>query len=161
MTSKDVIAQLRGLDRQMDQTQVSERPGGITGFNTFYDQGTYVPTYVGAATAGVTTYTTQLGWWVRIGAVVIVTGTVIWTNATGTGQARISLPFAVPNVTDKNFSGSLRVSGVTFAAGTPQIFIVPNTQYFIMQSPTTNAAPTTVAVEVAGEVEFTITYFVA
>lgn len=153
------MQQQRDLARRLEQTQVVERPGA-SGQTTFYTSSTYTPTYTGGTTAGVTTYSVQQGAYTRIGNVIIVTGTVAWTAATGTGDARISLPFTSANVANQNFAGMLRLSGVTFAAGTPEVLILPNTQYFIMQSPATNAGPTTVAIEAAGTVVFTTTYFV-
>lgn len=116
--------------------------------------GTYSPTYVGGTTAGATTYTTQQGAWWQLGPIMFVTGTVQWSAATGTGNARISLPTVAANVANQNFSGSLWQSLVTFANSTPQLLISPNTAYFIMTSPISNGANTTVAVEAAGLVVF-------
>ena len=122
--------------------------------------GTYTPTYQGGTTAGVTTYTTQQGAWTRVGNTVIVTGTVVWATATGTGDAQIVLPFTAANVANQNFAISIRTTAVTFASGTPQGQIAANTNYFTMQSPLTNAASTAVAVEAAGNVIFTAIYFI-
>jgi hypothetical protein len=122
--------------------------------------GTWTPTYEGSVTPGVTTYTLQQGAWTRFVNVMIVTGLVQWTAATGTGVAKISLPFATANVVNQQYSGSLWQSGVTFANSTPQINISPNAAFFLMTSPLTNAGNTTVAIEAAGLVVFTITYFV-
>lgn len=120
--------------------------------------GTYTPTYLGGTTAGATTYTTQQGAWWRFGPIVLATGTVQWSAATGTGNARISLPFASANVSNQNFGGSLWEALVTFANSTPQMLISPNVAYFIMTSPVTNGANTTVAVEAAGLVVFSAFY---
>mgnify|MGYP003500230276 CR=1 FL=1 len=125
---------------------------------TFCASGDYTPTYQGGTSGGSTTYTIQQGAWTRLGNMVFVTGTVAWTAASGTGDARISLPFVVANVANQNFTGSLRLSGITFANGSPEVLILPNTQYFIMQSPLTNASPTTVAVEAAATVVFNVAY---
>lgn len=149
----------RDIARRLEQTQVVERPGA-SGQDTFYATGTYTPTYEGSTIAGVTTYTTQQGAWVRIGSLVVVTGTIVWTAATGTGNAQISLPFTAANVANQNHSGSVRVVNVTFANGTPQIVLTPNTNFFILQSPLTNAASTVVAMEAAGNIVFTVAYFV-
>ncbi len=151
----------RDLARRLEQTQVKEVPGGITGFDTFYASGTYTPTYLGNTTAGVTTYTTQQGAWVRVGALIVVTGTVIWSAATGTGLAVVGLPFAAPNVANQNFSGALRTDSVTFPNGPPQIVLLPTASGFLMLSPLTNAASGGVVVEAAGNIVFTISYFVA
>lgn len=125
-----------------------------------YAKGTYTPTYLGGTTAGVTTYTTQQGAWIRIGKQITVTGTIVWTAATGTGNAQISLPFAAANVANQNFAGSLRNVSVTFANGTPQLQLASAGTVMLMQSPLTNAASTPVAIEAAGNIIFTIVYFV-
>jgi len=151
----------RDMLRRLEQTQVKEVPGGISGFTSFYETGTYTPTYLGGTTPGATTYSAQQGAWTRIGNIVFVTGTVAWTAATGTGDARISLPFTAINVANQNHTGSLWQAAVTFANGTPQMLISPNVAYFIMTSPLTNAANTTVAIEAAGIVVFPAAYRVA
>ena len=58
----------------------------------WYEEGTYTPTLVGGTTAGTTTYTTQVGFYTRIGNRVTFDLTIIYTAATGTGEARLSLP---------------------------------------------------------------------
>lgn len=123
-----------------------------------YDKSTYTPTYLGGTTAGVTTYTFQDGAWTRKGREVTVRGQVAWSAATGTGNAQISLPFAASG---GNFTGDLYVNGVTFAAGTPQMLLGSGNSFFTMGSPATNAGPTTVAIEAAGNVIWTVTYFIA
>lgn len=151
----------RNIARRLEQTQVIERPGGVSGLDNFYVPWTaYTPTYTGAATAGVTTYTTQVGAYVRIGSLVVATGTVIWTAATGTGAAQVSLPFTAQNVTNQFFSGSLRIDSVTFLNGVPEMLIAPNTAVFNLFSPVTNAVGANVAVEAAGSIVFTASYFV-
>ena len=42
----------RDIARRLEQTQVVERPGNIPGFTSFYDTGTFVPTWVGGTIAG-------------------------------------------------------------------------------------------------------------
>jgi len=156
----DMLKMLYADNKRLNRTETRETPFAV-GFSQFYDVGTYVPTYLGATTPGVTTYTTQQGAWIRIGAAIFVTGTVVWTAATGTGSAIISLPFAPVNITDQNYSGSVRTVNVTFANNAPQILIVPNAATFILQSPLTNAASTTVVVEAAGNIVFSVFYFLA
>ncbi len=158
MPQNDVLKMLLNNEERLKQTETRETVGNIGGFTSFYDAGTYVPTYVGGTTAGVTTYTTQQGAWWRIGPLVFVSGTLTWSAATGTGNARISLPFTCVNTANQNFGGSLFISSVTFANSTPQILIGPGLAYFIMTSPLTNAGNTTVAVEAAGTVAFSAFY---
>lgn len=119
-----------------------------------YDKGTYVPTYLGATAAGVTTYTTQDGFYTRIGRWVFFHGRVIWTAATGTGSAIVSLPFTAANVTGMRSIAAVYPTNVTFANGSIAAQIAPNTAFFVMNSPATNAAGTAVAVEAAGDLIF-------
>lgn len=59
-----------------------------------YEEGTFTPTLVGTSTAGVGTYTAQVGRYTKIGRMVHVSLSVVWTAHTGTGNMRISgLPF--------------------------------------------------------------------
>lgn len=118
----------------------------------FYAEGTYTPTYQGGTTPGTTTYTSQVGSYVRLGSAVLFQARVEWTNATGTGEARISLPFAVANVTSQAFSASLNPSGVTYSQDFIVAQISPGTQYVAFRSPDSNAASTVVNVEAAGAV---------
>lgn len=150
------LRQQRDIVRRLEQTQVKEVPGGISGFSTFYDAGTYTPTYVGGTTAGATTYSLQQGEWIRIGGLVVASGVVVWTAATGTGNARISLPFASKAI---SFSGSASLSGVTFTNSTPTVEIGSGNIFFQLRSPLTNAAGALVQVEAAGTITFTATYF--
>jgi hypothetical protein len=121
------------------------------------EQGTYTPTYQGGTLAGTTTHTFQSGKWSRQGNQITVIGQVAWSAATGTGEARISLPFAPVG---GNSSGSVYVTGVTFANSAPQMLIGAGA-YFTLGSPLTNAAIAVVQMEAAGNVTFQVTYFVA
>lgn len=120
-----------------------------------YDTGTYTPTYLGGTTAGATTYSVQLGAYTQIGNIVLVTGNVAWTAATGTGNAQISLPFTPIS----RGAGALWMQNVTFANGTPLLQIAAQ-PFFLMYSPATNAAGAIVQVEGAGDVRFMCVLFV-
>lgn len=116
----------------------------------------YGPTYQGGATGGTTTYTVQEGEWIRIGNVLVCWGRVVWTNATGTGSARISLPFACANV--GRATGSLFLDSVTFTTTSPEIIVSVGNSYFEMYSPASNAASNLVTIETAGTIIWQITY---
>lgn len=90
--SNELLAVLRASERSYDQTKVKEVPGA-TGFTSFYAVGTWTPTYVGGVTPGVTTYSVQVGTWTRLGRAIFAYGRVVWTAATGTGNAHVSLPW--------------------------------------------------------------------
>lgn len=119
-----------------------------------YSKGTYLPEYLGNTTAGVTMYSTQQGYYTRIGRVVFFNGIVVWTAATGTGQATLSLPFTASAATNNRVSIAVRTSTVTFANGSVQTRIAPGDSRVFFDSPLTNAASTDILVEAAGNIVF-------
>jgi hypothetical protein len=141
----DVWSSLLGLDNDLERLRKAD-VGTVSG--------TYTPTYEGATTPGSTTYTTQDGFWWRNDDIVHFTGRVIWTAATGTGSAIISLPFTSQNTTGMRYAINVFVTNVTFANGSVQASIAPNSAVFTMASPATNAASTTLTVEAAGDIIF-------
>lgn len=148
MTSLDIQRQLYDILARLERLEKTEI-GPVAS--------TYTPTYDGAV-SGTTTYTSQVGFWTRKGNEITAWGTVIWTNATGTGNAQITLPFTASAVTSSNFSGSVRIQNVTFANGSVQVQVTAGTNFFILHSPATNAAGTNVQVETAGTIIFTVVY---
>ena len=118
-----------------------------------YQESTYTPTYDGA-TPGTTAYTTQAGFYTRIGRVVYFNGRVTWTNATGTGEARVSIPFTSSSTGNMRYSLAVYPINVTFANGSVVGQIPNNVAFFNMNSPATNAAGTGLTVEVAGDIIF-------
>lgn len=89
-----------------------------SGSNTManYVVGTWTPTLVGGSTAGTTTYVAQNGFYIRIGALVSIWGTINVSAATGTGQALISsLPFTIHNATGFNPIGSVLMAGASWS----------------------------------------------
>jgi hypothetical protein len=127
----------------------------------FYETGTWTPAYFGGTTAGVTTHSAQSGYYIRIGGVVYAWGVVGWTAATGTGNARISLPFTMSSTPGFGIPVTLRLSGVTYAGDSPQGIINNATNFFTIEGVLSNGAPTTSAVEAAGTVSFTTIYPIA
>lgn len=111
----------------------------------------YVPTYFGLTTAGVTTYSVQVGAWTRILRIYFFNARVVWTNATGTGIAAISLPVTATATANTSFVIPVRSDGLTFANGNV-VGRITNTNYVRFDSLLTNAAPTVVNVEAAGDV---------
>lgn len=143
----EIIREQALLDKTLERARLKETP--------ISEKGTYVPTYVGGTTPGTTTYSFQSGVYAVIGPIIVVTGQINWTAATGTGEARISVPFTP---TGGNYGGTLRISAVTFANSTPELLISSGNLYFNMDSPITNAGTTRVQMEAAGSVIWTIVY---
>jgi hypothetical protein len=149
--SDQVLRRLDAVEALLERLRKADAGGVVV---------SYTPTYEGGTTPGATTYSVQVGAYIREGNKVTATGTLIWTAATGTGNARVSLPIAAANVTDQDYSGGLDLVSVTFANSTPTIELIYNTAYFQMRSPLTNAGGTLVQMEAAGTIIFTVTYFV-
>lgn len=149
---RDVYERLAYLEKIVEELNRRTFP--------IYDRGTWAPTYVGGTTAGVTTYTTQQGDYTRIGRIVAAKGRVTWTAATGTGQARISLPFAAAAGVNMETPAMIWTSNVTFGALTPYGLVQQGVQYLTIWTPANNAASVAIAVEAAGDVIFEAIYFV-
>lgn len=128
-----------------------------------FDAATYAPDYYGATTAGATTYTTQTGSYVRIGSVVHVWGYLVWTAATGTGNARISLPFTAASSGFRNIPVDLRVSALTVTNEILQGSIDISTNYIQLESATVGPAITNAIepVRATGNLGFYAVYPVA
>lgn len=153
--SDDLMRAMRTQAAIVNQTAVKEVP--------LYATGTYNPTYLGLTTPGVTTYTTQIGSWVRTGRMITVYGRVVWTAVTGTGIAIVSLPVTVVFTRISRFPVYLYPVNVTFANGSivGAVDSGTSTLGFVMNSPATNAAGTLVNIEAAGDLTFACSYEVA
>lgn len=84
-----------------------------------YEFGTFVPTFDGAV-SGTTSYSSQDGFYVKIGNLVTVCGTIVITAATGTGNAQLgALPFTSNSGTGNASTGTIKfsASGWTWPTG--------------------------------------------
>ncbi len=62
-----------------------------------YEEGTWTPVIAGSTTAGTATYSTQVGYYTKVGRLVTVQAYLNWSGGTGAGGLLISsLPFALP-----------------------------------------------------------------
>lgn len=93
-----VTATQGSLFLRVDGTSPYMNTNGATAWSPVAVQttGTWTPTVTGQTTAGTTTYSTQTGNYVRVGNVVTLTCTIVYSAATGTGNLTIGgLPFTV------------------------------------------------------------------
>jgi len=82
-----------------------------------YEEGSWTPVIEGQTTAGVGTYTTQIGTYTKIGKVVIIGMTVNWTAHTGTGNLILTgLPFTIRNDNGNKGPMSARANNLTLNA---------------------------------------------
>jgi hypothetical protein len=136
---------------------------GFSGLGAF-EEGTFTPTLFGATAAGTTTYTIQDGSYTRIGNRVFGNGRVIWSNATGTGSARIGgLPFTVASggqnrgMVSWQYYHSLSMPAGNFPGGYPEPGQAYITLRKVTESSMSGAADMT-EVSTGGEFYFTFMY---
>jgi len=132
-------------------------PVAATDVNTLdeYEEGTLTPTIQGTTTAGTGTYTTQVGAYVKIGRITYVTGTVVWTAHTGTGNLRMAgLPFTVGS----DALGQLTYVNLT-VTGTPYLEVIDNQTYCdVFTLPSAGGSRSAVAMDTAATIEFSFCY---
>lgn len=118
----------RDIIRRMGQTQVKEVPGGITGFTSFYETGSFVPTWVGTTITGSFTYTAAscLVEWSRIGNRLLFSGRIV-ISAIGvapTGSLTLA-GFPYPGVADASMAiaggGTMIFWNMNITAGYTQV----------------------------------------
>lgn len=148
MSDADLLQRIRAIEQELDRRRV-EMPA-------WTPLASYTPTYSGATTEGVTTYAAngQIGRYVRFGPLVYVQGYVRWTAATGTGNARVSLPIVAAAGTNRDGVLTIWTYNVTIGTFTPQALIQQGAQVFNLWTPANNAVSTPIAVEAAGEIAF-------
>ncbi len=132
-------------------------PGaGGGGGGPTYATGTFTPVLVGVTSAGVGTYATQTGAYTKIGRMVHVRGTLIWTAHTGAGQMRITgLPFT--SATGVNQPLPFYLNAVTFT-GIPALLVGNNSTQASLWSQATNANVAAIAMDGTGTIEFSGCY---
>lgn len=129
-----------------------------------YEEGTFTPTIVGSSTAGTGTYSTQSGNYIKIGRLVTVTGYMIWTSHTGTGNLKIGgLPFTVANITAVQGGTVSIMSNMTLTASNvpANIQLDPNatTGSFMQVSNAGGAVGLSfVSLDTAANLSYSITY---
>jgi hypothetical protein len=85
-----------------------------------YEEGTFTPTIVGSTSAGTGTYSSQIGRYTKVGNLVTVAITLVWSAHTGTGNMSLTgLPFtsvASYNPISACFVSNMTVTGQVFSA---------------------------------------------
>ena len=118
-------------------------------------QGLITPTVIGTTTAGVGTYTTQIGYYKIIDNLCYFSLRVTWTAHTGTGNMKIAgLPVACRNVVGYSPAVTLNVEDITFPAGATSLIGIVNTGLTTIElrGSGTGLAPTPVAIDASGSV---------
>jgi hypothetical protein len=82
-----------------------------------YEEGTWTPTAIGGSTAGTTTYTAQVGSYIKIGNQVTAQFGIGYSALTGTGELVISLPFTC----NAEYIGSVMTNNLNWPGGTSMV----------------------------------------
>jgi hypothetical protein len=126
-----------------------------------YEEGTFTPVLIGLTTAGVGTYSTQLGIYTKIGNVVNYAISLIWTAHTGTGGMRITgLPF-VPSPLEFNnrFSAAITWNELVYTA-TPMAFINGQLSSVYLRQAASNSTATDIPMDTQASIWITGSYLV-
>jgi hypothetical protein len=112
-----------------------------------YEEGTFTPITQGAGSAGTGTYSTQNGWYTKIGQMVYFSLRVQTTAHTGTGDIRVGgLPFTAQNITSGNAGFcSILLDSYTVTAGhvVTAGYVIPNDTKLTFYSVATGGGATT------------------
>jgi hypothetical protein len=127
-----------------------------------YEEGTWTPTVIGSTTAGTGTYGNQLGLYTKVGRLVTVEVYLTWSAHTGTGNLQFgNLPFTTASGYNSAVSIALFDNIALTALNIAVAFTAPNTTYIrLFQYPTGGGSCTTVPIDTAGEIMYSVTYSV-
>lgn len=125
---KELIGAQKKTAADLGVTKVKETPGNIPGFTSFYDFGSFVPTWVGSTIAGTFTYTANatLIEWSRIGNRLFFNGRIVITAITVAPTGNLQLAgFPYPGVSDATMAiaggGTAFFWAANVAAGFTQV----------------------------------------
>ena len=114
------VANIFPIDKlEIPQIQFPSTPVLSTNANTLddYEEGTFTPTIIGTTTAGVGTYTRQIGRYQKIGNRVYFSITISWTTHTGSPNMFIAgLPFVSANIAGHATAVSIIPVNITLSA---------------------------------------------
>lgn len=125
----------------------------------WYEEGTFTPTIVGGTTAGVGTYTSQVGSYTRFGDLVEFSLVVSITAHTGTGALRVSgLPFSAKTATNGYQGLTIGFFNNLVFSGTPTAYINSGQSFISFIQNTTNAPITNISIDTSCEICISGTY---
>ena len=127
-----------------------------------YEEGTFTPTVIGTTTAGVGVYTVQGGSYTKIGNLVTVQVYLSWSAHTGTGFMRFgNFPFNSSSNSGSNNGVSFGyVDNIALSANNVLTAInsIGTSYVDAYQYPVGGGTPTSVPIDTAGDVIFSLSY---
>jgi hypothetical protein len=129
-----------------------------------YEEGTFSPLIIGTTTAGTGTYTTQLGFYTKIGNVVYIQVFLVWSAHTGTGSIYFGgLPFTSKAVGFPQYF-FMQSENISITAGNTMYAArveSNDTAGLLIQTPTGTNTRTIVPMDAAGSLNVAGFYFVS
>lgn len=124
-----------------------------------YVEGTFTPEIEGTTSAGVGTYSVQLGRYTRLGNRCFFNAQLTWSAHTGTGNMRLTgLPFSSDPTAHNNSIFSILSSNITYGAGQLSGWMATGSTNFNFVLMSSGAAYTAVALDTAGNITITGSY---
>lgn len=144
----------------MDFSAQPHAAGYTTKLLADYEQGTFTPALEGTSTAGIGTYTTQLGMYTKIGNVVHFKISLNWSAHTGTGDMKIvGLPYTTANDSQITIA-ALRAGNIAYTAGASLAGqIQPNDTIIYPVMSIALAAAATIPMDTSGDFNVSGIYF--
>lgn len=130
-------------------------------FSTYLEQQAWTPTVAGSSVTGAGTYTTQVGFYTRIGNLIFLQAEITWSAHTGSGNMLINLPFPVANNANYSPEGIVNTINMPLPGGTSRTAIgsaQPSTSIFDVYVTTNAGANTSVVLPTSGTLHLTYTY---
>ena len=129
-----------------------------------YEEGTFTPTISGSTLSGVGVYSVQKATYTKVGNLVTFQAYLVWSAHTGTGDFTIGgLPFTSSSTANQLCAVSIgyMVNITLTASSIPVAFIYNGTTSVLFQQyPTGGGASTAVAMDAAGSILVSGSYFV-
>jgi len=119
----------------------------------------WTPTLGGSSTDGTVTYTTQVGWLSRIGSLIDIWFSIVWSAHSGTGNLELILPFEVLDNGSNIWVGEVSDASITYTGKTHlNVIGKANDDRAEFVASVTGGARSTVAVQAAGTLEGHLRY---
>jgi hypothetical protein len=134
---------LKGWQTFVDDELLNTVYSGSSWSRKLNDSGSWTPVFAGSTTAGITTYTTQVGQWIAQGKTVFASFQLVMSATTGVlGNLTITgFPAATTdNTGNKNFQAALTAcSGLTGVSDTVYATVIPtiSSMNLIVRNPNT------------------------
>lgn len=126
-----------------------------------YEEGTWTPVVAGTSSAGTGTYTTQAARYVKIGRLVHLVCTVVWSAHDGTGNITITgLPFTAAVASGNEWLSGAEFTNMTMPASTMPLVVIAQNQAVIRlySQAAGSGTATALAMDAAAGVYLSITY---